>query len=87
MSNKKFNLKILMLASWVLLFFAWIFSIQVNHDDGTSLFISDAGVVFKIFTDHVADLPSCDFVISANGKAFERVPHACYVAQILICIY
>ena len=25
MSNKKFNLKILMLASWVLLFFAWIF--------------------------------------------------------------
>ena len=30
MSNKKFNLKILMLASWVLLFFAWIFFYAVT---------------------------------------------------------
>ena len=31
MSNKKFNLKILMLASWVLLFFAWIFFYAVTQ--------------------------------------------------------
>ena len=31
MSNKKFNLKILMLASWVLLFFVWIFFYAVTQ--------------------------------------------------------
>ena len=31
MSNKKFNLKIAMIASWVLLFFAWIFFYAVTQ--------------------------------------------------------
>ncbi|MCZ9885458.1 hypothetical protein OFP59_01355 [Brachyspira hyodysenteriae] len=31
MSNKKFNLKIVTLASWVLLFFAWIFFYAVTQ--------------------------------------------------------
>ena len=31
MSNKKFNLKIATLASWVLLFFAWIFFYAVTQ--------------------------------------------------------
>ncbi len=31
MSNKKFNLKIAAIASWVLLFFAWIFFYAVTQ--------------------------------------------------------
>ncbi|WP_288624802.1 hypothetical protein [uncultured Brachyspira sp.] len=51
MSNKKFNLKILMLASWVLLFFAWIFFYAVTQRPTiTFLIVLSISAIITIIT-------------------------------------
>ena len=71
MSNKKFNLKIATIASWVLLFFAWIFFYAVTQTPTTVfwvvLAISSIITLITLIVDrkHIISLLKMRFVHKA----------------------
>lgn len=89
MSNKKFNFKILMLASWILLFFAWIFFYAVTQRPTVAfwivLAISIIITILAIIFDrkNIISLLKMRFV----HKAFLGILSLIIVLAILIGLY
>ena len=89
MSNKKFNLKILMLASWVLLFFAWIFFYAVTQRPTiTFLIVLSISAIITIITvilerKSIITLFRMRFV----HKAFFRILSLIIILAILVGLY